>query len=139
MKLNTHALAAPLGLLLLLGIGAQSAGAALPTLHLSAAVYGKHTTAGGTLSSHERLTQNGAHIGEDFSRCTPSSRTTVRCSGSYTLSGGTFQIAGTISNDSDTNRLEITGGTGRYRGARGNVLTEYNRTGTSARETITFK
>jgi hypothetical protein len=138
MKVTTLTRLAPLGLLLV-GITAPPAGAALPTLHVSATVYDKHTTASGTFSSRERLTQGGAHIGEDSSRCTPSSKTTVRCTGSYTLSGGTFQIAGTISNDSNTNRLEITGGSGRYKGARGSVLTEYNRAGTSAKETITFK
>jgi hypothetical protein len=138
MKIKTLTRLAPFGLLLV-GIAAQAADATLPTLHVSALVYDKQTTSGGTFSSREKLTRGGAHIGEDFSRCTPNSKTTVRCTGSYTLSGGTFQIAGTISNDSNTNRLEITGGTGRYRGARGNVLTEYNRAGTSAKETITFK
>jgi len=132
---------APLALLglALVGITAPRADATLPTLHLSALVYDQHLASDGTFSSRERLTQGTARVGEDFSRCTPSSKTTVHCTGSYTLSGGTFSIAGTISNSSDTNRLEVTGGTGRYRGARGSVLTEYNRSGTRAKETITFK
>ena len=137
MKLTRLLWLAPLGVLLI-GTTAQPASATLPTLHVSASVYDKHATPG-TFSSREKLTQGSTRIGEDFSRCTSNSKTTVRCSGSYTLSGGTFQIAGTISNDSNTNRLEITGGTGRYKGARGSVLTEYNRAGTSAKETITFK
>jgi len=58
--------------------------------------------------------------------------------GSHTLSGGTIDFSGTISTTTDTNRLSMTGGTGSYKNARGTVLTEYNRAGTKARETLTF-
>jgi hypothetical protein len=119
--------------------GAQDAVASLPALHLSAVVYDKHVASNGTFSSRERLTQGATHVGEDFSRCTPNSKTTVHCTGSYTLTQGSFNIAGTIANTSNTNRLTITGGTGRYKHAHGTVLTEYNRTGSRAKETITFK
>jgi hypothetical protein len=72
MSLKTLTRVTPLGLLAL-GISAEPAGATLPTLHVSASVYDKHTTAGDTFSSHERPTRGGAPIGEDFSRCTGTS------------------------------------------------------------------
>jgi hypothetical protein len=116
----------------------QVAGASLPTLHLSAVVYDVHTSAGGTVSSHEKLSQGTKHVGEDLSSCVPNSEKTVHCTGSYKLSQGTFSIAGTISKTGTTNRLQITGGTGPYKHAHGTVVTEYNRAGTRAKETISF-
>jgi len=83
------------------------------------------------------LYEGAKKVGEDYSRCTEVSASATHCVGSYTLSHGTFQISGTISTSSDTNRLSITGGTGSYKGVRGMVLTEYNRAGTKAQETIT--
>jgi hypothetical protein len=117
---------------------AQVAGASPPTLRLSAVVYDVHTSAGGTVSSHEKLSQSAKHVGEDYSSCVPNSKKTVHCTGSYKLSQGTFSIAGTISKSATTNRLQITGGTGPYKHAHGSVVTEYNRAGTHAKETITF-
>ena len=108
-----------------------------PTLHLSATVYDTHTS-GHVFSSKERLFQGTTKVGEDSSRCTETSSTATHCVGSYTLTHGTIQFSGTISNASDTNRLKITGGTGTYKGARGTVLTEYNKAGTKAKETLTF-
>ena len=63
----------------------------------------------------------------------------MHCTGSYRLAHGTIEFAGVISSSSNTNRLAITGGTGSYRSARGTVLTEYNRAGTKAKETIFFR
>lgn len=97
-----------------------------------------HTSAGGTISSHEKLSQGSSRVGEDHSRCVPNSKKTVHCTGSYKLSRGVFYIAGTISKSGSTNRLQITGGTGLYKHARGAVTTEYNRAGTRAKETIVF-
>jgi hypothetical protein len=108
-----------------------------PTLHLSATVYDTHTS-GHVISSKEKLFQGTTKVGEDSSRCTETSSTATHCVGSYTLKHGTIQFSGTISNASDTNRLTITGGTGTYKGARGTVLTEYNKAGTKAKETLTF-
>jgi hypothetical protein len=108
-----------------------------PTLHLTAVVYDAHTS-GHVFSSKERLFQGTTKVGEDSSRCTETSSTATRCVGSYTLKHGTIQFSGTISNASDTNRLKITGGTGTYKGAHGTVLTEYNKAGTKAKETLTF-
>ena len=113
----------------------SAAAEAIPaTLHLSAIVYDTHQSKG-VFSSKERVFQGTTKVGEDYSRCTEASRTTFHCVGSYTLQHGTIRFSGTISNASDTNRLTI----GSYRGARGTVLTEYNKAGTKARETISFK
>ena len=127
---------------LLAGVGSAlpaAAFAAPPTLHLNAVVYDVHTGKGEVVSSKEKLTQGSTPAGEDSSRCTPASRTTVRCVGSYTLKRGTLQFSGTISRSGGSNRLNVTGGTGSYENARGTVVTEYNRAGTKAKETITFK
>jgi hypothetical protein len=115
------------------------ASATLPAIHLNAVIYDKHVSSNGTVSSREKLSQGTKHVGEDYSRCVPSSKSTVHCTGSYTLTHGTIAFAGTISNASDTNRLTITGGTWSYKHAHGSVLTEYNQTGTHAKETITFQ
>lgn len=61
-----------------------------------------------------------------------------RCTGSYTLAGGTLDISGTIPTTSDTNTLELTGATGRYKHARGHVRTTYNAAATRAVETLTI-
>jgi len=109
-----------------------------PALHLNAIVYDTHTSMH-VFSSKEKLFQGTTKVGEDSSRCTETSKTATHCVGSYTLKHGTIQFSGTISNASDTNRLTITAGTGTYKGVRGTVLTEYNKAGTKAEETLTFK
>jgi hypothetical protein len=114
------------------------AGATPATLHLNAIVYDTHTSMH-VFSSKERLFQGTTKVGEDSSRCTETSSTATHCAGSYTLKHGTIQFSGTISNASDTNRLTITAGTGTYKGVHGTVLTEYNKAGTKAKETLTFK
>jgi hypothetical protein len=127
---------------LLAGAGStlpSAASAAPPTLHLNAVVYDVHTSKGGAVSSKEKLTQGTTAIGEDSSRCTPASKTTVRCVGSYTLTHGTLQISGTIPRAGNVNHLAVTGGTGSYKGVRGTGVTEYNKAGTKAKETITFR
>lgn len=82
--------------------------------------------------------QGSTRLGEDSSRCTEVSTTKTHRIGSYTLTHGTIKFSGAISNASDTNRLRITGGTGTYKGVHGTVLTEYNKAGTKAKETLTF-
>ena len=106
-------------------------------LHLTATVYGLHSSKG-VYSSKEKVFEGSTKLGEDVSNCTKRSPSTVHCTGSYKLTHGTILFSGTISSSSDTNRLKITGGTGSYKNARGTVLTEYNKTGTKAKETITF-
>jgi hypothetical protein len=112
--------------------------ASVATLHLRALVYDVHSSKG-VFSSREKLFQGNTKVGEDYSRCTEVSKHLTHCVGSYALDHGTIQFAGTISNASDTNRLTITGGTGRYKATRGTVLTEYNKAGTKANETLTFR
>jgi hypothetical protein len=107
-------------------------------LHLTASVYAKQTASNGTVTSRERVFQNGTRIGEDFSTCTKRPHGTFKCQGEYTLTHGHLKFAGVIPGGTSTNTLAITGGTGRYSDARGHVRTEYNRTGTSAKETVTF-
>lgn len=107
------------------------------TLHLTAIVY-QNSHRGTVYTSKERVYEDGSRIGSDISVCTEVSGTKFHCTGSYTLTHGTMRFSGTIPLISNTNRLTITGGTGSYKGAHGTVLTEYNRAGTSAKETITF-
>jgi hypothetical protein len=131
---------------LLLVLIAATAPASLPaaasakpaTLHLTAIVYDVHDS-NGVFSSKEKLSEGTTHVGEDSSRCTKASKGTLHCVGSYELTHGTLQFSGTIPAAENTNRLAITGGTGVYKGVRGTVLTEYNKPGTRAKETITFK
>jgi hypothetical protein len=120
-------------------LGFVSASQAAPApLHLTAYVYDIHSGKG-VYSSHEKLYEGSRKVGEDYSRCVEASNhRSTHCVGSYTLSHGTVDFSGTISTASNTNRLSMTGGTGSYKSARGTVLTEYNRTGTKARETLTF-
>jgi hypothetical protein len=108
-----------------------------PTLHLTATVYDVHSSKG-VVSSKEKVYSGTTKLGEDSSTCTKKTSSTTRCTGSYKLMHGTFTFSGTISSTGDTNRLAVTGGTGSYKGVRGTVLTEYNKAGTKAKETITF-
>jgi hypothetical protein len=108
-----------------------------PTLHLTATVYDVHSSKG-VVSSKEKVYSGTTKLGEDSSACTKKASSTVHCTGSYRLMHGTFTFAGTISSTGDTNRLAVTGGTGSYKGVRATVLTEYNKAGTKAKETVTF-
>jgi hypothetical protein len=130
----------PIGLALVGAYGLMAVAvsqAASTPLHLAAMVYDVHDS-GGTVSSWEKLYEEGVKHGEDYSRCTPTSQEEVHCVGRYMLERGEIAFAGSISKSSTINRLAITGGTGAYKHAHGTVLTEYNRAGTRAKETITF-
>jgi hypothetical protein len=118
---------------------ASIASAASATLHLSAIVQKPKSLGGGAYTTKEELFEGTRRIGEDVSRCSETSRNSneFRCTGSYTLTRGTIDFAGTVR--SGSNRLAMTGGTGAYRGARGTVQTEYNKTSTRAKETLTFR
>lgn len=120
-------------------VAASTSQAAPAPLHFSAVVYGKHTSSDGDFSSHERLSANGKRAGEDFSRCSRvDGGHDYKCSGSYTLTHGTIDFSGVIPAARNSNTLNITGGTGSYKNARGHVHTVYNAAGTRATETITF-
>jgi hypothetical protein len=107
-------------------------------LHLSATVYNVNQTLDHVITSHESLTQGRRHVGQDFSRCTPEGAA-AHCTGKYALGSATITFAGTVPLEGRTNRLAITGGSGRYRHAEGTILTEYNANGTHAKETLTFE
>jgi hypothetical protein len=107
-------------------------------LHLAATVYDIRETSG-FVSSHESVSERGRHVGDDFSACVPEPKETAHCTGKYALQGGTIRFAGTIALPSLSQTLTITGGTGRYRGAEGGVLTEYSVDRSHAKETITFE
>jgi hypothetical protein len=138
--MHKHSLPAMAGLALLAaGTTLSTVAAAHPaTLHLTATVYDGHVSKG-VYSSKEKVYDGTTKLGEDSSSCSKKTSSTVHCAGSYKLTHGTILFSGTISNSSNTNRLTITGGTGSYKDARGTVLTEYNKAGTKAKETITFK
>ena len=141
MPVTARGIARPLAVALATFAGgslATVAWAVPPTLHLNAIVYDAHWSMR-VYSSREKVFEGTTKVGEDYSRCTETSKTAVHCVGSYALKHGTIQFSGTISNESDTNRLTITGGTGTYKGARGSAVTEYNKLGTRAKETLTFK
>ena len=118
--------------------------AAFPThirfrLHLAATIYDVNETLEGVVSSHEALKLAGRPVGQDFSSCTPDlPATTAHCTGKYHLRGGTIAFSGTVATEGRTRTLTITGGTGRYRGAEGSVVTEYL-SRSHARETITLE
>jgi hypothetical protein len=116
----------------------MEANAALQPLHLTAVVVSKHWTSSGVYESTEKVSEDGKAIGQDTSRCVPASNHQTRCTGQYTLTHGTIDFGGTIPSGTNTNRLKIARGSGRYKQAQGTVLTEYNRAGTKAHETISF-
>jgi hypothetical protein len=122
---------------LVASLSAPIAGAAPATLHLNAIVQKPKSLGSGTYVSKEELFEGDKRVGEDVSRCSESSNEMFHCEGSYTLTHGTIKFAGTVK--SGNNRLAMTGGTGAYKSARGTVLTEFNKAGTRAKETLTFK
>src|SRR5262249_24749589 len=108
-------------------------------LHLAATVYDVNETLDAVVTSHESLSAHGKPIGQDFSRCQREPHEVGHCTGKYALAHGTIRFAGTIPIPSHSNTLTITGGTGRYHGAEGTVLTEYAADGRHAKETITLE
>lgn len=109
-------------------------------LHLAATIHGVKETPLGETTSHETLRQAGRPAGRGFSACRPLNQGhTARCVGTYHLHGGTLAFAGAVAVGARAQTLTITGGTGRYRDAEGSVLTEYDRNGTHARETISIE
>jgi hypothetical protein len=116
-------------------VATTAACATPPTLHLNAVVYDIHES-GRVYTDKEKLFQGTTRVGEDSSRCTKLSKSSYRCSGTYTLPHGTLQFSGTVPLGS--NHLAITGGTGIYKGVRGTVATDFNKAGTQAKETLSF-
>jgi hypothetical protein len=108
-------------------------------LKLAATVYNVNETLDHVITSHESVSHAGRLVGQDFSRCEPTTTGAAGCTGKYALTDGTITFAGTVLSEGRSNRLAITGGTGRYRHAEGTILTEYSANGTRANETITFE
>jgi hypothetical protein len=74
------------------------------------------------------LYRNGAKVGEDGGTCTvtriaDSGATTLHCLGTNSLPGGQISVQG-LAAPGEPFELAITGGTGRYRDARGQVFGE---------------
>jgi hypothetical protein len=73
------------------------------------------------------LFQNGEKVGEDGGTCTvtriASGATTLHCLGTNSLPGGQISVQG-LAAPGEPFELAITGGTGRYRKARGQVFGE---------------
>jgi len=111
------------------------ASATVVTLHLNAVVFGVHEGKGVFLS-RERVSDGKGLVGEDSTRCVSISRSKIRCHGIYTLPQGTIRFSGTQPRFTDSNLLAITGGTGAYAGAHGIVLTQFNRSGSRAKELL---
>jgi hypothetical protein len=66
------------------------------------------------------LRQGGVSVGTYSSICIASSTTRAQCNATLIWRGrGRVQLAGSISITETTNRVSIVGGTGKYRGARG--------------------
>jgi Allene oxide cyclase barrel like domain len=72
------------------------------------------------------LYRNGEKVGEDGGTCTVTriaSAPTLHCLGTNSLPGGQISVQG-LAAPGEPFELAITGGTGRYRGARGQVFGE---------------
>jgi hypothetical protein len=63
----------------------------------------------------------GAKVGTDQVRVTFVNSRTANAVGSATFPGGTVRFKGRISAEGSTSSLTVTGGTGKYAGARGSV------------------
>ncbi len=71
-----------------------------------------------------RLVQKGEQVGRDFVRCMLGVRT-FTCEGTFLLAGrGKIAVAGTLFSGGSDFRLPITGGTGVFKGARGQLTVE---------------
>jgi len=71
-----------------------------------------------------RLMQNGEQVGRDSGRCMPGVRT-FTCEASVLIRGkGKIVVAGTLFTDQNDIRLPVTGGTGAFKDARGELTVE---------------
>jgi len=77
--------------------------------------------AGGTIfGGTGLLRQGGVSVGTYSSICTAASTARAQCNATLIWKGrGRVQLSGSISITETTNRVSIVGGTGKYRGARG--------------------
>lgn len=74
-----------------------------------------------------RLTHKGVQVGRDSVRCMLGIRT-FTCEGTFLMAGrGKIAVAGTLFSDGSDFRLPVIGGTGAFKGARGQMTVEEGR------------
>jgi hypothetical protein len=77
---------------------------------------------GDLFGSTGRLMHNGVKVGTFSSACTSSSAEVGQCQATFVWNNGDrIQAAGEIRVQEEKNRLSITGGTGKYKQARGDA------------------
>jgi hypothetical protein len=69
------------------------------------------------------LSQGGKRVGKLRLACLFTTASSNHCTGSAALAGGTLEVAG-VSNPQPTTQIAITGGTGKYAGARGSGISK---------------
>ena len=84
---------------------------------------GHQLVSGDQLVFTESLTRNGASYGHDAIHCVIVTAADAVCVGAFELPGGQLTIAGDAGNVNShgSKTVAVTGGTGRYQGARGQL------------------
>jgi hypothetical protein len=98
---------------------------------------GHQLVPGDQLVFTESLTRNGAGYGHDAIHCVIVTAADAICVGAFELPGGQLTIAGDAGNVNShgSKTVAVTGGTGRYQGARGQ-LTVKDRSDTVSADTF---
>jgi hypothetical protein len=76
---------------------------------------------GAKINFTETLRQGSKVVGTDVVACTQTSNTILQCRGVFQLQGGTLVVSGKDNVSKVNNTIGITGGSGRYAGARGQL------------------
>jgi hypothetical protein len=69
----------------------------------------------------ETLRIGGKVVGHDAISCLVKSPGVGTCKATFTLTNGTITVAGLVHETTATSKLPVTGGSGRYKGARGTL------------------
>ena len=98
---------------------------------------GHQLVPGDQLVFTDSLTRNGASYGHDAIHCVIVVAADAICAGAFTLPGGQLTIAGDVGsvNSHGLKAVAVTGGTGQYQGARGQ-LTVKDRSATVSVDTF---
>jgi hypothetical protein len=98
---------------------------------------GHQLVPGDQLVITDSLTRNGANYGHNAIHCVIVVAADAVCVGAFTLPGGQLTIAGDVGsiNSHGSKTVAVTGGTGRYQGARGQ-LTVKDRSATVSVDTF---
>jgi hypothetical protein len=88
---------------------------------------GHQLVPGDQLVFTESLTRNGASYGHDAIHCVIVTAADAICVGAFELPGGQLTIAGNAGNvnSNHSTTVAVTGGTGRYQGARGQLTVKH--------------